>query len=105
MKLKTLILSLVLTATSVAVASELYEEFQRRDSIRFNRDEANAINFLRTLQYAVEGIEEIEALDQNGAFVFRDRNGSVCLGDRVKQILRCKNVIGLTTVTYQGDSD
>jgi hypothetical protein len=38
-------------------------------------------------------------------FVFRDKNGDICLGEYVSQILRCKNEMGITGITYDGDAD
>ncbi len=104
MKKKVLILIALILGVSAAYAADLYTEFERRQALPISRDVRNALNFLRTLNFPVETIQEIEALGQ-GRFVFKDSTGVVCLGDQPEKMLRCKNIIGLTTVEYQGDGD
>lgn len=105
MKKRWLALGALALVTSVAFASELYTEFQAREAKVFTLEERNALNFLRTLGYDVEAIEELEALDSAGRFLIRDKNGKVCLGDQKAILLRCKTKIGITTVLPEGDSD
>jgi hypothetical protein len=107
MKKITLVLVGAALFASTAWASDLYNEFQRRDALAntFTREDRNALNFLRTMQFAVETIVEFESLGADGKFAFRDNKDVVCFGDQVKKIIRCKNNIGLTLVSYQGDND
>lgn len=97
-----LLISVVAAAQGV---SKLYQEFLDRDQLKLNPEQGAAINFLRLMKYPVENIQEIEVVDASGSFVLRDTNDVVCLGNPESQMLRCKNKIGLTTVTYQGDAD
>jgi hypothetical protein len=94
-----------LTAGVAFAASELAREFFRRDSIRLTQEQGNAINFLKSLKFPVEKIEELEILDENGSFVLRDRENVICLGNPTERMLRCKNRAGITTVLYEGDAD
>jgi hypothetical protein len=99
----------ILVFTSVASAqtpSALYQEFTRRDSLKLTPDQGAVINFLKILKFPVDSIIEIETL--GGAqqeFLLKDKSDNVCFGSISNQILRCKNVIGITGVTYQGDAD
>jgi hypothetical protein len=82
----------------------LAAEFQRRDQVQFTIDQQIAISFLGKMEYNVQGITELEMIDQQ-TFVSSDRNGNICMGDIGKAILRCKNELGITGVSFQGDSD
>ena len=95
----------VAIAADPAAPSALLQEFFRRDKLRLTPQQAQAIQFLKDLKFPTENIEEIEVLDAEGRFVLRDRNDQVCLGTPAAVLLRCKNKMGLTTVTFQGDSD
>ena len=97
------LLVLCVGATAWAT-SDLYTEFLRRDSVRFNLQEGKVLKFLRELQYSVEKIQKIEILEGD-SFLIQDDKNVICLGDIQKRILRCKNSIGLTTVTFDGDAD
>lgn len=92
------------TGLTAYASSALYDEFRRRENMRLTQEQGNAINFLKLLKYPVEKIEEFEMMDTS-SFLIRDREGLVCLGDVNTKLLRCKNKIGLTTVSYDGDAD
>lgn len=85
-------------------AGSLYEEFRRRENMRLTQEQGNAINFLKLMKFNTDRIEELELVD-GVTFVIRDRDNLVCFGDPAAKMLRCKNKIGLTTVTYDGDAD
>lgn len=87
-----------------AAASGLYDEFRRRENIRLTQEQGNAINFLKLMKFPTDRIEELELVDA-GTFVIRDRDDVVCFGDPNARMLRCKNKIGLTTVSFDGDAD
>ena len=97
-----LLVSLIAGAQTV---SKLYQEFLDRDQLKMGPEQGAAVNFLRLVKYPVENIQELEVVDASGSFVLRDNNNVVCLGNPEALMLRCKNKIGLTTVTYQGDAD
>lgn len=99
------LLGLFLTASVAYAAGSLYEEFRRRENMRLTQEQGNAINFLRLMKYNVDRIEELEMIEGGNNFVIRDRDNIVCLGDIPTRMLRCKNKIGLTTVTFDGDAD
>lgn len=95
-------------ATALAVdpnPSALLQEFFRRDKLRMTPQQAQSIQFLKDLKFPTENIEELEVLDSDGRFVLRNRDDQVCLGSPTAVLLRCKNRMGLTTVTFQGDAD
>lgn len=87
--------------------SELYKEFVRRDSIVLDIPQRTAINFMNVLKYPVEKVTELEMIPgtNDGSFLIRDTVGMICLGNFEKQMLRCKNAMGITGVVYQGDAD
>lgn len=98
-------MSIFFVCTGLAYASSgLYEEFRKRENLRLTQEQGNAINFLKLMKYPTEKIEEFEMIDTS-SFVLRDREGLVCLGDVNTKLLRCKNKIGLTTISYDGDAD
>lgn len=98
--------SLLLVCGVAYASSSLYEEFRRRENIRLTQEQGNAINFLKLMKYNTDRIEELELVDPaSGTFVIRDRDDLVCFGDPTAKMLRCKNKIGLTTVTFDGDAD
>ncbi|HEY8280669.1 MAG TPA: hypothetical protein VIH99_13655 [Bdellovibrionota bacterium] len=100
------IYALLFVCGAAYASSTLYEEFRRRENIRLTQEQGNAINFLKLMKYNVDRIEELELVDPTGAtFVVRDRDDLVCFGDSSAKMLRCKNKIGLTTVTFDGDAD
>lgn len=109
--MKNTILFLCTAVASMAIAqtsSKLYEEFLKRDQMKLTQEEGLVIQFLKnkqTINYDVRNIVELDLLNPPTTFVFRDRNGDICFGDVAAEILRCKNEIGLTGVTYQGDAD
>jgi hypothetical protein len=86
------------------VDTPLAAEFQRREQVKFSIDQQIAISFLKKMDYKLQGITELEMIDQQ-TFVASDRNGNICMGDVGKAILRCKNELGITGVSFQGDSD
>jgi hypothetical protein len=86
------------------VNSAMTNEFLRREQIKFTIDQKLALSFLKKMDYRTQGIIQLEMMDPTH-FLHRDRNGNVCLGDIGKQILRCKNEIGITGVSFQGDAD
>lgn len=99
------IVILVSLAASAGALSKLYQDFLDRDQLKLNPEQGAAINFLRLMKFPVETIQELEVVDASGSFVIRDTNDVVCLGNPESLMLRCKNKIGLTTITYQGDAD
>lgn len=99
------IIFLFTTLAFAASTSPLFEEFQRRDQLKLTQEEGVVFQFLKSLQYNTQNIVELDLLNPKTTFVFRDRGGDVCYGDVMSQILRCKNEIGLTGVSYQGDAD
>ena len=106
--MRKMILISVLSFVSLASAnsvSKLYDEFVRRDEMKLTAEQGAVIQFLKTLKYNTQNIVELDLLNPSTSFVFRDRNGDICYGDVLSQILRCKNEIGLTGVSYQGDAD
>lgn len=106
--MKKLMIVFCLFASTWAVAdttSTLYEEFLKRDQKKLTADEGAVMQFLRSLKYDVHGIVEMDILSPSTTFVLRDRNDDVCFGDTEKQILRCKNKMGITGVLFQGDAD
>jgi hypothetical protein len=87
-------------------ATGLHEEFLRREGLRLDQDQGNAINFVRALQYPVEKILEIEVIDPiEGAFLIRDREAITCLGNISLQMLHCKTPIGLTSLDVQSSPE
>lgn len=96
---------LVGVVASAEGISKLYQEFLDRDQIKLGAEQGAAINFLKLVKYPIENIQELEIVNTTGSFALRDNNNIVCLGDPQSLMLRCKNKIGLTTVTYQGDAD
>lgn len=107
---KILLLTLVLGVSTAAFGqkvSALYEEFLRRESAPLTLEQVNAINFLKNLKepYNVQGILELDILEPDTTFVFRDRNGDICFGDSEKSLLRCKNEMGIATTLFDGDND
>jgi hypothetical protein len=101
------IITLFLSSIAVANgASDLQIEFFRRDAIKLTLAQGNVINFLKVIKYPIETIIELEALEDSGeSFFLKDRDNVVCFGSVSQQILRCKNEIGITGVTFTGDSD
>ena len=87
-------------------ASALYNEYVKRDQIKLSLQASAAVQYLKSsVIYEVRDIIEMEILNPPNTFVFRDRSGDICFGDISKRLLRCKNEIGITGVTYQGDGD
>lgn len=91
--------------TFAANTSLLLEEFNRRNQLKLTQEEGVVIQFCKSLKYNTQNIVELDLLNPKTTFVFRDRGGDICYGDAISQILRCKNEIGLTGVSYQGDAD
>ncbi|MBY0315303.1 MAG: hypothetical protein K2Q26_07275 [Bdellovibrionales bacterium] len=87
--------------------SDLYNEFVRRDTLILDHSQKVAINFMNVLKYPVEKVTELEMIPgtNDGSFLIRDTAGMICLGNFEKQMLRCKNALGITGVVYQGDAD
>ncbi|MBX3017531.1 MAG: hypothetical protein KF767_06570 [Bdellovibrionaceae bacterium] len=109
-KVGALIGALLMIAGVGAVAADpstsaLFQEFLRRDKMRLTAEQGQAIQFLKDIKFATEDILELEILDADGRFVLRDRKDQICVGTPALVLLRCKNSMGLTTVTFQGDSD
>lgn len=103
-----LLFTCILSIAAAQTGSKLYDEFLKRDQIKLTQEEGVVIQFLKnkeTINYDVRNIIELDLLNPPTTFVFRDRNGDICFGDVMSQILRCKNEIGLTGVSYQGDAD
>jgi hypothetical protein len=87
-------------------APALYNDYLKRDQTKFSLPETAAIQYLKSsVSYEVRNVIELEILTPPTTFVFRDRSGDICFGDISKRLLRCKNEIGITGVTYQGDGD
>ncbi len=89
----------------LAVSGPLGEEFAARERRRLTQPEGDAVSFLRLMKFDVSRVEELEMMEGGQNFVIRDRDNVVCLGDIPTRLLRCKNRIGLTTVTFDGDAD
>lgn len=104
MRVVFIVVVLFFTGAAAWAASDLYSEFLRRDSVRFNLQQGRVLKFLKELQYSTEKIEKMEVLEGD-SFLIQDDKNIICLGDIQKRILRCKNGIGLTTVLFDGDSD
>ena len=99
--MKRILIGVMLFGTVAIAASGLETEFQRREGLRLDQDQGNAINFVRALgqQQAVEKILEIEVIDPiDGGFLTRDREGVTCLGNISGQMFRCKSPIGVVTL-------
>lgn len=92
-------------ATSTAPKSTMIVEFLRRDQIQLSRELQAVLKFLAELAVPTENIIEIEVIDAEGRFIYNDRNDQVCLGSPSIFMIRCKNRMGLSTVTFQGDAD
>ena len=106
--MKKLVAIIIAISTSVAFAqgvSQLYEEFVKRDEKKLTQEQGAAIQFLKTLNYETKNIVELDILNPTTTFVFRDRSGDICYGDSVSLILRCKNEMGLTSISFDGDAD
>ena len=89
-----------------ASAPAIYNEYVRRDQTKLTLQASAAIQYLKSsVLYDVRNVIELEILTPPTSFVFRDRSGDICFGDISKRLLRCKNEIGITGVTYQGDGD
>ncbi len=90
---------------STSGATEI--EFLRRESLPLTETEKNVVEFLKTtLKFPVGNIVKIELLgDASVSFFIEDINNLVCFGNIEGEILRCKNEIGITSVTFVGDSD
>lgn len=87
-------------------SSDLEQDFAARDSIVPSSSSKRVLTFLKTIKYSAETIVELEVLgDLSESFFIRDRNDIVCFGSVIDQMLRCKNEIGITGVTFTGDSD
>lgn len=82
-------------------------EFMRREAIPLSQTEQSVIEFLKTtLKFPVGNIVKLELLgDASVSFFIEDINNLVCFGNIEGEILRCKNEIGITSVTFVGDSD
>ncbi len=87
-------------------SSPLAQEFLARESIQLDPKTKDIVDFLKRIKYPVETLVEIEAMkDLSQSFFARDRNNIVCFGSVVGEMVRCKNEIGITGVTFTGDSD
>ncbi len=93
------------TGSRSASSGPLALEFRRREGLRLTQEQGNAVEFLRLMKFNVSRVDALEMIDGGQNFVIRDRDNVVCLGDIPTRILRCKNRIGLTTVTFDGDAD
>lgn len=86
--------------------SELHTEFLRRDALKLTAKEGAVINFLKLLKFPVDTIIEIEVFDNiSQDFLIKDKADNICLGSIAKEMLRCKNILGITGVVFQGDAD
>jgi hypothetical protein len=103
-KISFALLGLCLVSGAAFAAGSLFEEFRRRENTRLTQEQGNALSFLSMMKVEVTKIEELEIIE-GGKFVYRDRDNIVCLGDLTTRMVRCKNKIGLTTVTLDGDAD
>lgn len=99
-----IIVTTISFGTAAFAASDLYSEFLRRDSIRLNLEQGNAIKFLKQINFPTEKITQLEILTE-GTFAIQDNQDIICFGNINHRMLRCKNRIGLTTVTFDGDAD
>lgn len=87
-----------------AGASDLWNEFQRRDQLKLDLYQGGALNFLKSFNYGTQNIVELEVLQPNALFVMELKNGDICLGDRVAMVVRCKNEIGVGAVHVDAKS-
>lgn len=109
--MKKILIVMTVCVGSIAAAqiySQIYNEFLKRDRMKLTQEQGVVIQFLKnkeTINYEVRNIVELDILNPPTTFVFRDRNGDICFGDVAADLLRCKNEIGLTSVSFQGDAD
>lgn len=88
------------------LASETAQEFLKRDTAVLDTHTKAIVAFLTKIKFPTGTIVELEAMkDLADSFFIRDRNNTVCFGGVVAEMLRCKNDIGITGVTFTGDSD
>jgi hypothetical protein len=85
--------------------STIYKEFDRRSQLKLPLAKEAVVRFAKSLKYDVLGIEEIEIMNPSTQFVFRDRNGDFCYGDLFSSLLRCKNELGISRISFEGDSN
>lgn len=106
---KILVMVLLALGTTVFAqeVSELYQEFERRNSIVFTKNQGQALDFLSNLEFAIENIEKFEFFNPENVkqFVIQTKSGDVCFADMNMDLLRCKNAAGITTINYAGDAD
>lgn len=73
---------------------------------QWSLDQEAVLQFLNRLSYPTDHISEIEIMNsQNQDFLIKDAENMICLGSIKTEMLRCKNIIGITGVLYSGDSD
>jgi len=107
-------------ATDVVAAvgeqsSVLYEEFKERALVQWTPEAKEIIDFLRGIGFAVGKIVEFDLVATPAdisefekppkLFVLRERDGDICFGDAADLMIRCKNEMGITGISYQGDGD
>lgn len=88
------------------LSSDLAQEFVKRNDAPVDTHTQVILAFLTKVKYPVDTIVELELMkDLSASFFVRDRNDIVCFGSAINEMLRCKNDIGITGVTFTGDSD
>ena len=109
MKKIILISCLLLSATWVFAheVTDLLAEFTRRDSIEITQEERIIVRFLFLKSISKDQIKALEIYDvtNTSRFIVELRNGDLCSGDVAESRLICTNSMGLTTQSFQGDSD
>lgn len=76
------------------------------EDLKWSSTQEAVIQFLTQLSYPTHNISEIEIINEaNQYFLIKEKNDMICLGSIKTEMLRCKNVIGITGVLYSGDSD
>jgi len=86
-------------------SSPLLDEFKKRITTPVTPETQAILDFFILNKYQPSDVEELEFMDPPTSFVIRNRNGDICFGDLTQSILRCKNEMGITGVTFTGDSD
>jgi hypothetical protein len=88
--------------------SSLLLEFEKRNSIVLSVAQKNILNFLYSLKFQIENIQLFEIISQvegKESFILKTMSDMICLGSLEQQMLRCKNSMGITGISYQGDAD
>ena len=92
-------------ALTAKASIPLLDEFKKRVATPITPEVKAILDFFTLNKYQSSDVEELELMDPPTSFVIRNRNGDICFGDLTQSILRCKNEMGITGVTFTGDSD